>query len=287
MARFHRRHSKLRKNRKTKHRKHRKSGTNSANTKTQIKTTMRLTGVFAGTSTPSDATNGLYVYLTASPWNSGSALNVFQCVDWKAQSALYDEFKISSVKLKWKPLINQTTITQAQQAPLNASSSVFSWVDRDGSSIVPKASGDIKTLLSKYESLRENSIYRTFHRSLKVKPVWVNTSFNPSTPVNPQYQYLQNAGYFQTVSMYANNMPVPSGLTALSLGEYLVEFKVQFRGKKPVMLAYDDNTGSIIMTPLTSLPPQDIIQPTVLATDPTEMLYNLSLTDMSGNVIAK
>jgi len=196
---------------------------------------------------------------------STTAFNIGQMGEWQARSSLYDEFKITSVTLKYKPYYTEMTYNQ-QYSPLSAISTVdcYTAIDRDGFNAF-SASLNIPSLLAQYDSFQRKSMFKPWSRTLK-SSLWMNTSRALYAPSSAP-QHLINAGYIQELMVYVAN--IPNITKDQAWGQITIEYHVCFRGKKPVSLSYDALSGSTIVTPISSFAnATDILEPTNLADAP-------------------
>lgn len=219
---------------------------------------------------------GTYIYLGMSPYNL-AWVNLQSTAEWTSYSNLYDEFRIVSCSMSYVPTLTQGVPGTAN----NVVATIHSWVDRDGNSPVSN-SVSVPSKLAQYGSYRKGSFYKPHTRTLKCKPFWVDCK---TGPVDENFivanQPFINAGYLQSIGMYAENLP--SG-ASVAVGSVNYSFKVQFRGKKPAMFTYDPVSGSTVITPVESLTKESMIYPqaSVLL---SELNMELSLHDLSGNAI--
>jgi len=173
--------------------------------------------------------------------------------EWQARSSLYDEFKITSLKLKYKPYYTESTLN-TQYSPQSAISNVdiYTIIDRDGTSVF-SASLNMPAKLAMYDSYQRKPFNKPWSRSLTTS-LWMNTASVPVAPGTVQgnqgLQYLVNGGALQEMMIYCYNLPQVANQQAW--GQITVEFNVCFRGKKPTSLSYDPVSGSTIITPLSS-----------------------------------
>jgi len=193
-----------------------------------------------------------YAYYKFSPWSS-TCFNLYSMAEWQARSGLYDEFKITNLKVSFKPYYTEITLNQ-QYSPQSAISNVdlHTIIDRDGTTAF-SASLDIPSKLAMYDSYQRKNITKPWSRSLKTT-AWMNTSALPASPgsvtSNQAMQYIVNNGLIQELVLFLYNIP---NITAnQAWGQVTVQFSVCFRGKKPATLSYDPLSGSTIITPLSS-----------------------------------
>lgn len=262
----------MRKPRKAK--KARRAGKKSANTIVALRTSYRTTTNMR-VQPMGDGTSGLfYSYLQFSPQNANSA-NIANHPEFMAQSKLYDEFKVTSVTVKFRPFITVQSYVNTLKPTDNL---IYTVIDRDGGTIVTAATNTVPAL-NTYDSCKSFAITKPWKRSMKLKSWWTDCSAPNVTPgSNPNIQPWINAGAIQTLHVYVENLFI----TNMSpVGELIFEYNVQFRGKKPVAFSYEPNSGSVIITPLESFNSVALVAHNA----PGELVYDTALhCDSLGNI---
>ena len=221
-------------------------GKMSLNTKTDLYATYRLTGQIQAQTAITVA--GSYFWYGWSPQHFNWT-NVTSSSEFLVQCRLYDEFKVSSMKVTFRPYASQ--VLPDNVSP-NYSFTSYTIVDRDGNVPVTTAMAVPPKLLS-YDSCKVGRTYKAWSRTVRVNNNWTSTT-NPTQ--NPQganglAQPWVNRGACQVIGFYAERLPYANNA---NIGEVIVEFKVQYRGKKSTALGYDAASGSVILTPLSSYP---------------------------------
>lgn len=230
-----------------------------------------------------------YMCYSFSPLNSNFA-NLNGVSEFNAQSAIFDEFCVTSVRVVYKPVM---TMVSPQYAILSYSDpNIYSIIDRDGN--VPLSfSVNVADKLQSYNSCKKKHYTKTQSRVITCKKFWMDTA-TPNIPAGVQavYQPQTNAGLNQVITWYGQGLP------GLQPGDYMgifeVYYKVQFRGKKPSVWTYDQTTGSVLITPMSSMPnqivpqnrsdPEGAIAPSELQVS-ADAEGHLILRDLSGNVL--
>ena len=265
-----------------------RKGKMSTNTKVQVAATYRLTADIVTAPTPG-AASGVSANFFITPQHS-QYFNVAQSQEFAVNSKLYDEFQVNSVTVKYRP-----TITDVPASLLTASTTPLSYtfVDHDGYAPLTLATGIPSKILT-YDSCRVSRIDKGWTRTLRVnKSWWQDTGFpviNPGAQ-NGAAQPYQNAGCVQVLGFYAERLPYP---VSTNIGGIEITFKVRFRGKKPTSLSYDPASGTVMITPLSSMgpflvpsnPPRPIDE--VLANDGIHLVCVdgvPTFQDASGNAI--
>jgi len=264
-------------------RKLRSKGKMSNNTKVDAKMTFKFT------QSAKYAQGGVnYLYYGFSPLNA-KGVTVNDCTEFNVQKALFDEFCITSVRVNFKPIANFLAPAAAVTTPTYTN--IYTLIDRDGN--VPiSTSLDVPTKLQAYDSLRKKHFLKPQSRSVKCSKFWIDTStsYLPSG-INQQFQPWTNKGLNQMIVYYAQQLP---GYNANDImGTFEVSFNVQFRGKKPSVWSYDPLTGSVLITPMSSMPNQldPTNKPAVEGGLPANELIigytggHLQLSDLSGNIL--
>jgi len=220
----------------------RRGGAMASNTKTVERVVYRATTTF--TATNAARAPGFNAYNRYSAQNL-DVYNLTASSEFLAQSKLFDEFKVSHVKITYKPFYNVITpTTQVANADIN----LYTWVDRDGGSPVSSAV-DVPQKIQAYDSCRISKITKGFSRTMKLKTWWTNCDRPLISAFDATSQPWINAGAVQQLSFFAQNVPITS---AQNLGQITCEWHVQFRGKITPMYGYDPVSGSVILTPLSS-----------------------------------
>ena len=276
------RHPRRRRNR---NRKMRTKGKMRNNTKVDAKFTFRYTGaaIFAQGAVQN------YLYYGFSPLNSNWA-SVVDNTEFNTQKALFDEFCVTSMRVSFKPV--QNVVLPNAAVNTYSDPNIYTIIDRDGN--VPiSTSVNVNSKLQAYDSMKKKHYTKTQTRTVKCSKFWVDTA-TPTVPagINQVYQPWTNAGLTQVLVFYAQALP---GLNAGDIiGTFETVFHVQFRGKKPSVWSLDPLTGSVLITPLSSMPNQ--LEPTnkpgVGGAPPANELIigtdgegHLQLSDLSGNVL--
>jgi len=178
-------------------------------------------------STKASATGvGQFAFSTFSPQNANH-YNISQISEFNGQALLYDEFRVKSVKVSYRPFYNVMTV---QDFVANSNINLYTFVDRDGN--VPVSSSiNVPLKIQAYDSCKIFKTTKAWSRTLKCKTFWSDTA---SAAVNPRVGTLGtlqpwiNAGIVQCMGLYAENVPVES---AANIGEITYEVHVSFRGK--------------------------------------------------------
>ena len=273
---------------KMKKKKGARKGKMALNTKVQISATYRMTGdivTLQGSSSQAGVSTNFFV----SPQHS-QYFNVGQSQEFAVYSKLYDEFQVNSVTVKYRPTVTDVppNILTASTTPLS-----YTFIDHDGYTPLALATGIPGKILT-YDSCKVGRIDKGWSRTMRVnKSWWQDTGFpviNPSAQ-NGAAQPYQNAGCVQVLGFYTERLPYPVGT---NIGAVEITFKVRFRGKKPTTLSYHAPSGTVMITPVSSMgpflepanPPQSI--ETVLGGDGVHLSCvdgEVVLTDASGNTI--
>lgn len=254
-----------------------KKGSKANNTKVDLRATFRSV-VNMKVSPMGDGTSGLfYSYLQFSPQNANSA-NVGNHPEFAAQSKLFDEFKVTSVSVKFRPFI---TTFQYVNTLKPTDNQMYTVIDRDGGTIVT-ASTAVIPALTQYDSCRPHALTKPWKRTLKLNSWWTDCSApNVAPGSNTAIQPWINAGAVQTLHVYVENLFI----TNMSpVGEITYEYNVQFRGKKPAAFTYEPNSGSVIITPLESFN-LTALAPFNPPVAPEDRIYDTKLVcDENGNI---
>jgi len=228
----------------------RSAGKASANTKVIERVTYRTTL----NSVPTNSTTGVGAFINYqfSPQHL-TYYNITQAPEFLAQRNMFDEFKITSMTVQFKPY---ATVAFPNNGTTTLMNQCYTCIDRDG--MVPvSTSTSVPLKMLSYDSARTHILQKSWSRTMKLKGWWTDTNVPTVSPgtLNGAGQPWINSGAVQTLTHYGENLPFGAGSV---LGQYTVAFKVQFRGKKPVSYSYHASSGSVILTPFTSysvLPP--------------------------------
>lgn len=227
----------------------RTGGKNSQNTKTDERVTLRVVqDIRAVGSTANNV--GSYVWVAYSPQNT-AYFNITSSTEFTARKALYDEFKISYMKISFRPSVNEVISAQGTGATAAFfSPDVYTFIDRDGNAPI-STSLNIPAKLQEYASCRIHKWTRSWTRTLKTNTFWCNTNYPVANTNEPEFQPWINKGVMGMVGVYAQYLQVPP--TNL-LGQITVTYGVQFRGKKPTAFGYDPVSGTVLVTPIECYP---------------------------------
>jgi len=230
--------------RKAKKAKRARKGKVSANTKVDLSVAYRSV-VNMRVQPMGDGSSGLfYSYYQFSPQNANST-NVANHPEFAAQSKLYDEFKVSSVTVSFKPFMTVQSYVNTLKPTDNQ---MYLAVDRDGGTILTAATNTVQALQA-YDSVKAHAITKPWKRTLKLKSWWCDCTVPNLIPGGGASQPWINSGAIQTLHVYVENLFI----TNMSpVGEITYTYNVQFRGKKPVSFTYEPNSGSVVITPLES-----------------------------------
>lgn len=162
--------------------------------------------------------------------------------DFVLYQKLYDRFRINRMTVKMIPKANMLDITlgQANNITQVGDMVLHSVVDRDG--IAPSS---IATM-SRYPSYRQQSVLKPFKRSYAVKyprGQWLDCQNVPASG-----DRLQDIGLYGTITVYAENLPEPSG-DVFNDPIYAVEvsYDIVFQGRTNGKLsAITDIVGNVI-----------------------------------------
>lgn len=143
----------------------RTGGKNSQNTKTDERVTLRVVqDIRAVGSTANNV--GSYVWVAYSPQNT-AYFNITSSTEFTARKALYDEFKISYMKISFRPSVNEVISAQGTGATAAFfSPDVYTFIDRDGNAPI-STSLNIPAKLQEYASCRIHKWTRSWTRTLK------------------------------------------------------------------------------------------------------------------------
>ena len=274
-----------RKPRKAKKARKGRAGKMRNNTKVDAKFTFRYTG-------PAIYATGVaqnYLYYGFSPLNSNWA-SIVDNTEFNTQKTLFDEFCVTSMRVSFKPV--QNVVLPASAVSAYSDPNIYTIIDRDGN--VPiSTSVNVNSKLQAYDSMKKKHYTKTQARTVKCSKFWVDTA-TPTVPagINQVYQPWTNAGLNQVLVYYAQALP---GLNAGDvIGTFETVYHVQFRGKKPSVWSLDPLTGSVLITPMSSMPNQlePTNKPVVGGAPPANELIigsdamgHLQLSDLSGNVL--
>jgi len=237
-------------------RKPRRQGKASANTKVIERVVYRTTL----NSVPASSSTGVGAYINYqfSPQHL-TYYNITQSAEFLAQRNMYDEFKITSMTVQFKPY---ATVAFPNNGTTILNNQCYTCIDRDGQ-VPVSTSMSVPLKIMGYDSARTHILQKAWSRTTKVKGWWTDTGVPTVNPglQNGTAQPWVNAGAVQTLTHYGENLPFGSGSV---FGQYTVSFRVEFRGKKPVSFSYHAASGSVILTPFTSfifLPPLKPLRP--------------------------
>jgi hypothetical protein len=194
-----------------------------------------------------------------------------------AQKQLYDEFRVVSAKVTYRPFYN---VIQPTSTTTAATINLYTAIDRDGGTPVSSAT-QVPVKMQAYDSCRIFKTNKSWSRTMKLRTFWTDCSQYQANPSggNGAMQPWINAGALQALIIYAENLPVNTGAL---LGELTFTCNVQYRGKKPVSFGFDPVSGSVIMTPLESYAPLAVFNPPVSEVD---VLQDEYLDISGGNII--
>jgi len=232
----------------------RKTGIAANNTKTDLKAVYR--SVFQVKTQASSSGVGQYAYYAFSPQNA-SYTNVTTFSEFNAQKQLYDEFRVVSATLTYRPFYN---VIQPTSTTTAGNINLYTVIDRDGGTPVSTAV-QVPVKMQSYDSCRIFRSSKGWSRTMKLSTFWTDCGQPTVNPVGGNvgvYQPWTNKGAVQALIMYAENLPVNTGAI---LGELTFSCKVEYRGKKPVAFGLDPVSGSVIMTPLESYVPLPVFNP--------------------------
>lgn len=253
-----------------------RKGKKSNNTKAQVNAQFKLFQNFT-TIPSSTGTAGNVGYSLFSPMN-GTACSVNQSNEFLIQSKMYDEFCVRSLKVTYLPGTNINNLVTG--VGNGTTVDLHSWVDRDGGTPVNSASNSPQQIQA-YDSAKRGNIMRKHVRRVTCKPFWVDCNQNVlMSPYQLTAPYAQ-AGLLQLVGFYTEKIPITAATT---LGTFVIEWNVSFRGKKSMNLTYDPISDSIIMTPLSSYPALPHGNPPLSEKDVLSFDQTLSC-DASGNLV--
>lgn len=218
---------------------------------------------------------GSYIYYNLSPQNN-TVYNITNVTEFNAQKTLYDEFKITSCTMKYRPYQNVQAANNVTNTKLL--NNLYSVIDRDGN-IPVSLSNNVPLKLQQYDSCKVHNFYKGFSRTMKIKGWWTDTNAGaiPNTTSSGVTQPWINAGALQCMAVYGENL----NTAPLSLmGQIEISFRVQFRGKKPVDFSLDPVSGGVLLTPATSFTP---LPPMNLGPVAPPDVYQT--VDVSGNIV--
>jgi len=228
----------------------RRAGKSSSNTRVIERVVYRTTL----NSVPATSSTGVgsFVNYQFSPQHL-SYYNITQSAEFLAQRNMYDEFKVTSMTVQYKPY---ATVAFPNNGTAILTNQCYTCIDRDGQ-VPVSTSMSVPLKILAYDSAKTHILQKAWSRTMKVKGWWCDTGIPTSNPgtQSGNAQPWVNAGAVQTLTHYGENLPFGAGSV---LGQYTVIFRVEFRGKKPVSFSYHSASGSVILTPFTSfsvLPP--------------------------------
>jgi len=196
--------------------------------------------------------------------------------DYKTQMALYDEVKISGFTVRYRPL-NNTTDAQFLETDVAYDSNIYTWIDRDGSTITSMSS-NVPAKIQSYSSAKAYNFKRTWSRHVKcATSLWVDTTTMGSLGGhdNTAAQLFKAQGLISVIGVYAQNLPLGKFTTitpAMNVGTLEVDWHVCFRGRKPTAFGITED-GVLTLTPSDHFAP-------ILATQP---ILNGFINDICGN----
>jgi len=173
--------------------------------------------------------------------------NISQSSEFLAQRNMYDEFKITSMTVQFKPYATQTF---PNNGTTTLSTQCYTCIDRDGQ-VPVSTSMSVPLKIMSYDSAKTHLLQKSWSRTMRLKGWWTDTGLATLNPAlqNGTGQPWINAGAVQTLTHYGENLPFGVGSV---FGQYTVTWRVQFRGKKPVSFSYHAASGSVVLTPFTS-----------------------------------
>jgi len=203
--------------------------------------------------------------------------NITQSSEFLAQRNMFDEFKITSMTVQFKPYATQAVPNNGTSILNNQ---CYTCIDRDGN-VPVSTSMSVPLKILSYDSAKTHILQKSWSRTMKLKGWWTDTGVPTMQPgtANGTAQPWVNSGAVQTLTHYGEQLPFGAGSV---LGQYTVAWRVQFRGKKPVSFSYHEASGSVIMTPFTSF---SVIAPF----NPPKPIYDVindeAIVDCSGGLV--
>lgn len=278
MARLRRHRRRVRRARKGK----KSAGRMSNNTKVDERITLKYYQTILPVNSASPpASYDPYVFTTWSPQNSNQQ-NVTQSQEWSVHASLYDEFKVTSMTVSFTPAATQNSPLGLGTA--NTAIKAYSVIDRNSTPLASFATTSVPAKFLQLDSCRTHSMLKPWSRTLRVKNLWCSTQ-NPifdaavGGPGGVGAQPWVASGALAVLALYSEKIPTAVGAP---LGQVIISFRCQFRGKKPSAYKYDPLSGSVIITPLSSytqIAPQNPPQSQNLVEDDEHF------EDVSGNII--
>jgi len=250
-------------------------GAASANAKTIIKAHYKTTTALLAKQSSTGV--GAYMFSCYSPQNR-EYYNINSSPEFLAQCKMFDEFKVTQMKVTFKPYANVGFANNSSSIVLK--NQLYTVIDRDGN--VPiSTSVSIPDKLQEYDSLKVHDFRKAWSRVVKVKGFWsdCNNATVTVTGNNGLAQPWVQAGCTQVLALYGEYLPFG---TDAPVGQMEVNWSVCFRGKKPTAFAYDPLSGALTMVPISSLSrlvPQNGPQ-TIEQTIPERLEV-----DASGNIV--
>jgi len=222
-------------------------------------------------------------YYNYSP-QSADVVSVNGNQEFLIQSKLYDEFKVSSMKVTYTPY--QTFNASIQPGSIT-DGLIYTVIDRDGRTPINAGNMQLPQKLMSYDSCKAFHFTKKWSRTVPVKTFWTDCS-NPvfsNLAGGASSQPWTNAGCLQQLIIYSEGMP-STGV----YGQFTVEWRVQFRGKKTTAWGFDEGTGAVILVPLENFPSLPLSNPPgITLTAPAEITLSvvegeIVLSDLNGLV---
>jgi len=252
----------------------RTAGKRSANTKVVESVVYRTTL----NSVPNASTTGVgsFINYQFSPQHL-TYYNITQSAEFLAQRNMYDEFKITSMTVQFKPYAN---VAFPNNGTTTLNNQCYTCIDRDGT-VPVSTSMSVPLKIMAYDSAKTHILQKGWSRTMRVKNWWTDTAVPTIQPgvQNGNAQPWINCGAVQTLTHYGELLPFGSGSV---FGQYTVSWRVQFRGKKPVSFSYHAASGSVILTPFTSF---SVIPPFNPPRDIDDVIDDEAVVDCSGGLV--
>lgn len=259
------------------------------NTKTELKATYRTAQPFLVASGSTVENYGLSYFsamdMQAARYN-GLLANV---QDYRTQVAMYDEVKLTGFTVRYRPLTN-TTDGQFLDTGVAYDANIYTWIDRDGSTIT-SMSNNVPQKIQSYSSSKFYNFKRSWSRHVKcATTLWVDTlTMSNSGGLDigsANAQLFKAQGLASVIGIYCQNLPIgkfTSITPATNIGTLEVDWHVCFRGKKPVAFSTTED-GILTLTPSDHFAPIEATQP-ILNGVINDISGNTATLDASGNHI--
>lgn len=181
-----------------------------------------------------------YLYFDACA--HGTAAAIEKTAEHTLYRKIFDQYRITGVKMTWKPKVNVASASEVAGGALNDFQGVV-YSSYDVDSEIPSSIINLQTR----RSTRQHRIFKAFSRTFKYKypnGMWLDTNVdyttNPSTP--------RELGWLAHFGIYGEDLPELSGaITDKALGTVEITYSVVYRGQTITNAGYDADKDIVVL----------------------------------------